>query len=692
MQSMFRLPWCGDNHDQFKLSEKAHLDKMRPSPVVEIPNMLQHIKRKRSNAETSLPQIAPSPKKMRPEVGGAQQLPTPTSPFVSSHVRIPSTAETPLQAPQAHPTLTSDNGSTILKDSQAQAAASLASQSIIQEDHAPPVSANATAPSDGYFAPRTAHDMASKNLPDVLSGLTPLQQTIENEFNMQILMKHNELRLIEQELAKCQIALEQLRRCELRPYPGTSGPESSVSEGRGPAVVPPPGFSRPSHPPPYGVTDGPYARHYRHWLLNDPQFDSISPQTLAQAEYLANTAGRATRNNGQHHSRHASKSVKSSARGSDAQLAIPNYPQPAPVKDKNAPLVLRRSTDSQLVKLICKDCKRGNFSSIQGFLNHCRIAHKVDYKSHDMAAIDCGQLMDAQELANLPPETHATPAPKPHAPGRSVSHPTITMPKASSSFVHPLNTPAATPLHTPKPTPPHRIGSSRPIAPTMPVKSGSLSSNFKPSSQAPRLSAHFAKHNLGGDLEQAIANAKAKVDFSHDEDMQTPETPDVMSPALQFQAGARMPSGTTHFVAGHGTDRPVSRKGFRQPTQSRPRPAPLAPAPPRGMHMHDGTLSSPQDATMSPHGADNAPGLVSDHEDDDHGSPSDDEEHSSIAVAPRPLPPVGGSCGEDPMDLDVQTDDEIDQHGVIIRRNSMLAQEARDIRSAGSPSRKLGGK
>ncbi|KAK4610441.1 hypothetical protein CLAFUW4_13732 [Fulvia fulva] len=691
MQSMFRLPWCGDNHDQFKLSEKAHLDKMRPSPVVEMPNMLHHIKRKRSNADTTFPQIAPSPKKLRPEVESAQQLPAPTAPFVNSHVRNPPQAEPRLQAPQAHPTLPVATGSTILKDSQAQAASSLAANSMKQQDHAPAVKATPAGSSDGYFAPRTSHDMESKNLPDALSGLTPLQQTIENEFNIQILMKHNELRLIEQELAKCQIALEQLRRCELRPYPGTSGPELCVSEGRGAAVVPPPGFSRPSHPAPYGVTDGPYSRHYRHWLLNDPQFDSISHQTLAQAEYLANTAGRATRNNGQHHSRHASKSVKSSTRGSDAQLVIPNYPPPAPVKDKNAPLVLRRSTDNQLVKLICKDCKRGNFSSIQGFLNHCRIAHKQDYKSHDQAAIDCGQLMDEQELANLPAETHATPAPKSsHATSRSVSQPTVTMPKASLNFVHPLNTPAATPISTPKPTPPYKVNNARPIAPVLPVKSGSLSSNFKPSSQMPRLSAHFAKHNLAGDLEQAIANAKAKVDFSADDDMQTPDTPDVMSPALPFQGGARMPLGTAHLAAASGTDRPVSRKGFRQPTQQRPRPAPLAPAPPRGMHLHDSTLSSPHDATVSPHSADNAPGLVSDHEDE--GSPSDDEDHSAIEVAPRPLPTVGRSCGEDSMDLDVRTDDEIDQHGVIIRRNSMIAQEAREIRSAGSPSRTMGGK
>jgi len=42
------------------------------------------------------------------------------------------------------------------------------------------------------------------------------------------------------------------------------------------------------------------------------------------------------------------------------------------------------------------------------------------------------------------------------------------------------------------------------------------------------------------------------------------------------------------------------------------------------------------------------------------------------------------------MDLDVAVDDEIDgEHGVVIRRNSMLASEDRGLRTAGSPSRKL---
>ena len=39
------------------------------------------------------------------------------------------------------------------------------------------------------------------------------------------------------------------------------------------------------------------------------------------------------------------------------------------------------STDNQLVKLSCNNCNSGYFFSIQGFLHHCWVAHRVGYKS-----------------------------------------------------------------------------------------------------------------------------------------------------------------------------------------------------------------------------------------------------------------------------------------------------------------------
>ncbi|CAK4026563.1 Hypothetical predicted protein [Lecanosticta acicola] len=684
MQGIFRLPWGSSD-----LSEKGHLDKMRASPVVEIP-MLNKLKRKLPDTPHVLSPSLTSPlKRQRPEVDYPEQLPTPSSPYVDARMSCnPESAQTTL------PSAPTNGGSSSSQlDAQAGGGAE-----VKEESDAQPFPRPSSTSSQGYFDAKPVSNESTnthaKAVPDSISGLTPLQQVIESTLNVQILLKHNELRLIEQELAKCQISLEQLRRCEVIPYPGDDLANLSLRQGTGPAVEPPAGYTRPPHAAPYGVTDGPYTRHYAQWLLKDPQFDSVSPQAVAQAGQLVNTA---SRTRGHHARKPTSKSLSMSTRNSDPLQSIPNYPPAAmPVKEKLPFQTLRRSTDGQLVKLVCKDCKRSNFSSIQGFLNHCRIAHKVDYKSHDQAAVDCGQLLEEHEMASLPPEAQAVSAPKP-APTRSAS--LAIMPPHRSGLVHPLNT--STGIITPSTTAPHTPASA---VPAISVSTPPASTNkpLKPSGQVPRLSAWFAKNNVGGDLDHAAALAKEKVDLSNDEDLRSPDTPDIGSPVASFPTGARTVAGTNSAKQlggpnGDALPRPSSRKGFRQPASQRPRPSPLAPTPAR-VDEHQSALSSPQDpasTALSPHTADSNPGLVSDHE-DDHGSASEDESPSSFAAVAPGLPRVPQTCGsgEEHMDIDIESDHEIDgRGGLIIRRNSMVADEARGLsRCNGSPSRKMGGK
>jgi hypothetical protein len=52
-------------------------------------------------------------------------------------------------------------------------------------------------------------------------------------------------------------------------------------------------------------------------------------------------------------------------------------------------------------RLECSTCHRSNFSSAQGFINHCRIAHQTEYASHDAAAEACGKEVDEEEQASL---------------------------------------------------------------------------------------------------------------------------------------------------------------------------------------------------------------------------------------------------------------------------------------------------
>jgi ADA HAT complex component 1 len=667
MQSIFRLPWYSDPLAN-KVSEKAALDKMRATPVVEIP-VLNKFKRKRTCSSDAVPTLqAHDSKKLRLE--GTSSLVAP-----SAITRIPvksGVEQTFTQAPETDSLEASSTHAAHTKPAQpSQTSLGPTSHSYTMEDSDQKSDQSMAMAST---ADTPMQDIQTPTAEDAL-GLTPLQQIIENEFNMQILMKHNELRLIEQELAKCQIALEQLRRCELRPYPGSDGPVESISTGIGPSIAPPPGFSRPSHPAPHGVIDGPYSRHYRQWLLQDPEFDAMP----MYAPLHSDAYGRSTRNSGS--VRHSvSKKFVFPGRPSDPLQSIPNYPAPPP-KDKSAPLVLRRSTDNQLVKLICNNCNRGNFSSIQGFLNHCRIAHKVDYKSHDAAAIDCGRLLDENEVANLPPETQNTPASKP-----SMSRAPTATSTPMRNLVHPLNTAggASIPLSNPKTSKAKR----KPLPKLNSTSPASTATPFTPSAQVPRLSAYFAKHQVGGDLESAIVNARQKIDLGAEEDLLSPDASELDSP-LEYAAGARKGagSGRAGMTVPNATNSPPSRKGFRQPMQ-RPRPSPLGP-PMNGLKQEHSELpESPHDPTLdlSPHTADSNPGLVSDHEDDDHGSAS--EEEAPQAAMRRPIN-VPGTCADN-MEIDVVVDDDMDENGVIIRRGSMFAEDERGLRGAGSPSRKLG--
>ncbi|KAG5937760.1 hypothetical protein E4U53_008146 [Claviceps sorghi] len=226
------------------------------------------------------------------------------------------------------------------------------------------------------------------------------RDVIGHQVGLEILLKHDELRLINQELAKCQIALEQLRRCHLIPYPQhcpTPDQMLDISTGKGPAVITRFGEPVPQWAPPFGVVDGPYARHYAKWLIPDPSFGGEQADWQIPADFTRSRVslaeGRQTRNSfSETGPMSKGRPVRGNA-GQKLQALSNGYPQP---KDKAGPCVLKRS-DGQTVKLVCLDCHRENFSSTQGFINHCRIAHKRDFKSHEEAAVHSGQPIETSD-------------------------------------------------------------------------------------------------------------------------------------------------------------------------------------------------------------------------------------------------------------------------------------------------------
>jgi hypothetical protein len=53
---------------------------------------------------------------------------------------------------------------------------------------------------------------------------------------------------------------------------------------------------------------------------------------------------------------------------------------------------------SLMTRVTCPDCNRFDFSNVQGFINHCRIAHKIEYASHEDAVRHCGVQVDFAEF------------------------------------------------------------------------------------------------------------------------------------------------------------------------------------------------------------------------------------------------------------------------------------------------------
>lgn len=338
----------------------------------------------------------------------------------------------------------------------------------------------------------------SASLYNKFSGLTPLQQTIESQFSLEILLKHRELRLIDQELAKCQIALEQLRRCEVVPYPATtSDPDvmQSVSSGLGPAYD-----TQAQSPPPWGVTDGPYARHYAKWLIPDSTFGDNNAESLDPRPRDVALPERATR---------GSKSSARAHRGyaRDKLQALPlGYPES---KEDKGPMIVKRASDGQMVKLVCLDCRRDNFNSAQGFINHCRIAHSRGFASHEQAAIACGEELETDAAGIVIGPTTGTP--------NSLVHPLIrsgplskTTPSTSSATQQRRKRSQASASTPHKPPGSINARSDTPSTPH-PRPASQLNMHapapFKPSPRTPHLSALFARDGRGGDLEEMVAEA-----------------------------------------------------------------------------------------------------------------------------------------------------------------------------------------
>ncbi|EFW23287.1 hypothetical protein D8B26_006783 [Coccidioides posadasii str. Silveira] len=501
-----------------------------------------------------------------------------------------------------------------------------------------------------------------------------LRQTLEAQLSLEILLKHNELRLIDQEIAKCQVAMEQLRRCSEIPFPTSSisGISQAVSNGTGFAVSRPEDCRQPVSPSPWGVTDGPYSRHYARWLLPDPRFDGGELEPIPSGIYGAGKSlmeGRTTRGSW---AESTSRSQRNSA-GAKLQALSSGYPPP---KDKAGPMIMKRKSDGKLVKLVCLDCRRDNFSSTQGFINHCRIAHNRSFASHDAAAAASGEPVEVDESGAMICRNNETAS---NAPPGYV-HPLIrsahvldstarnAMQKRSPSNTQREDKPVSRPVAKSEAA---NVESYSPAkAPPPSIRDSAMSPDFKASPQTPHLSALLQKQGLGLDLFNIVGDALTKTDiasYSSEDDsdadaMDVDTTSNVQEAPPNFRS-TRLPARSV--AAPLQTQRPSSRKGSDKRSQKVPSLPPLR-HPPSAPAAHRSPYS-PAMATRTSPRSERQPVPSSDIEMVDSNSPnlspntvesnqapslvSDDDEYEAPSESESPSPSPSES-GQDDISFD----------------------------------------
>lgn len=463
----------------------------------------------------------------------------------------------------------------------------------------------------------TTHDM----------DISRLRNAIDSQFNLEILLKHRELRLIDQELAKCQVGLEQLRRCQTIPYPSQlanaanfqvpSDAEMQTSLHPGPPA------------PPWGVANAAYSIHYEKWLLDYPTSEELNTlQHSMPAKTGKRLPDRLTR--GVHTEKGFYGSSSRAQRGSStASVGAAPFGHPE-TRDEKGPMIVPRKSDGHLVKLICLDCARSNFNSVQGFINHCRIAHTRQFASHEAAIEASGEEVDNEREGTANVETNivqrgpasvglvhpmirAARPPTPDAPSSPAGDITPTIVSENTTL---LNVTTSTPERNEKELKPSKAGS------------------FKPSPRTPHLSTFLSKMGQSGDLDAMVLDAKDREEtellemLAHDssEDEMDAEIPQENSNRGVSHCSMRPVSSASSEVV--NDDKTPGRRPIR-PTADSSTPN-FTQTNGSGFENMDGsseTLGSPFDLspnTTDPHPA---PSLVSD--DDDYDNTHSESDYSS---------------------------------------------------------------
>ncbi|KAF7731196.1 YEATS domain-containing protein 2 [Apophysomyces ossiformis] len=83
---------------------------------------------------------------------------------------------------------------------------------------------------------------------------------------------------------------------------------------------------------------------------------------------------------------------------------FPTVPSPPTISRKKSSKSVHRSNlfgrrnDGVFVRLVCPVCKRDDLANQQGFLNHCRLAHNLEFENYEKCMLMCGTPVDESEV------------------------------------------------------------------------------------------------------------------------------------------------------------------------------------------------------------------------------------------------------------------------------------------------------
>ncbi|KAJ6264341.1 hypothetical protein Dda_0486 [Drechslerella dactyloides] len=322
----------------------------------------------------------PLPQDLTPHPSAAKSFPSTTAPAAPLPPRMANPTPPHLKLATNIPMATAGTGAS-------GTATPAAVESAVPTTTASPASAaqRQARPSIGGKRPPSMRQLSTGH-PRMTGGQREqkIKDIITEQFNLEILIKHRELQDIESELGKAEACLEQIRRCAIHEAMEKDG---LLDDPAGAPFI----YTPSSH-----VLHGVYSGEYRDWLMEERVVEARRPyhDVLARDQSRNFTLGR---RGVAAHDAPAPPPPASKRPQREAAVA-------AAQSQKRPSICLHRQHDGSIVKLACLDCKRSQFGSMQGFINHCRLAHQRDFQTHDHAAAACGTPFDPTGYeGQLPP-------------------------------------------------------------------------------------------------------------------------------------------------------------------------------------------------------------------------------------------------------------------------------------------------